>query len=191
MIKLFRKLRGKSTRLLIGASTLAVAVLVGVPTPAFADNWQPQYSGRLVSQNSLPGQQMCLSTTYGTGSTVYQWACTGGWWAQQWSIVPVGDGYYSKIVSWQGNCLDVYAYNHDNYGLVTTWNCIDGASNQEWHIGWTAHGFILQPRHAIFDNWGQGKCLDVYAFSHDNDGRVVQWDCLGGVNQLWGPVAGL
>ncbi len=30
-----------------------------------------------------------------------------------------------------------------------------------------------------------GKCLDVYNFSSENGGNIVQWDCSGGDNQQW------
>jgi Ricin-type beta-trefoil lectin domain-like len=194
MVKLLRQQRRKGVHLLAFAALLAAMIVGGMPAPAFADNWQPEYYGQLVSQNSLPGRPMCLTNQ---GWYMDQTSCQN-LPRQLWTITPVGDGYYSRITStFNGGCLDVYAYNHDNGATVDTWPCIDGASNQEWRVGWTAHGFTLQPHHAIYDNWGSGKCLDVYAYSHDSGsgsdflGQVVQWDCLGGVNQLWGPAAGL
>ena len=34
-------------------------------------------------------------------------------------------------------------------------------------------------------NRNSGKCLEVFAFSQDSGGNVVQWGCWGGVKQRW------
>lgn len=179
MVGIFKQLTQKCAWLHTGVMGLALAVVVGLPMPASAASG---YWAQVSTKNS-PG--MCL--TYGNqGDSVFQRGCDTA--RQSFYVQPIGDGYYSKLQSgpYGGTCLDVFSYSHSNHALVTMWPCINNASNQEWHIGWTPNGFTLQPRHAIFDNWSRGKCLDVFSYSHSWGAQVVQWDCLGGVNQLWG-----
>ena len=45
------------------------------------------------------------------------------------------------------------------------------------YVSW-APWFEIVARHS-------GKCLDVYEWSLADGARVVQWDCHGGMNQLW------
>jgi hypothetical protein len=163
---------------------LAVMIAFGMPAPASATSeW-----GQLISRNSLPNQSMCLFAAADTDWSVWQNSCNGQP-NDTWHMKPIGGGYYNIINPW-GKCLDVYAFSHDNYydyshGRVTTWDCKPGYSNQEWEPSFGPNGFLLKPRHAKYDNGGQGKCLDVYAYAHSGGAPVVQWDCLGGVNQLW------
>lgn len=180
MNRLFKRLGQKSTRLPMGVLLLAMVGIVGVPAPASALNGG--YYGHLISSDS----HMCLAAPGVTGPpwSAFQMNCATNNVASLWHMQPIGNGYF-KIRSVWNNCLDVYAYSHDNKALVTTWPCIDGASNQEFSLGQSWNGFTLKPRHARYDNWGAGKCLDVYAFSHDEGAQVTQWDCWGGANQLW------
>jgi hypothetical protein len=180
-----KQLGRKNAQLLIGATLFAAAVMVGVPTPASAAN---NYGyGQLISKNSLPGQQMCL-TNYGSrseGFTVYQYPYSNAS-RQLWRMQPIGGGYFKIISGFNDKTsLEVLDSSHNNHATVTTWQCMPGASNQEWSTGQSLDGFTLKPRHSKFDNAGRGKCLDVFAYSHSNVAPVVQWDCLGGVNQLW------
>lgn len=185
MIKLFEQLRRRSALLLVGAALFAVAAMVSMPAPASAwSEW-----GQLVSKNSLPDQPMCLTAAASTDWSVWQDSCRNTEANNVWQMKYIGNGYYNVKNIW-GKCLDVYAFSHDNYydyshGRVTTWDCNPGYTNQEWEISSGANGFLLKPRHAKYDNGGQGKCLDVYAYAHYGGAPVVQWDCLGGVNQLW------
>ena len=41
------------------------------------------------------------------------------------------------------------------------------------------------PEYLWYINKNSGKCLEVFAFSQDNGGNVVQWDCWNGLNQQW------
>jgi hypothetical protein len=175
---MIKRLGQNSARLLMGTTLLFVAIVVGLPTSASATSeW-----GHLISSNSLPSQQMCLTAAAATDWSVWQNSCN--WQANDiWHMKPIGDGYYNIVNPW-GKCLDAYAFNHDNYGRITTWDC-NGYINQQWKPYFSLNGFELKPRHAEYDNWRQGKCLDVYAYAHYAGAPVVQWDCLGGVNQLW------
>jgi hypothetical protein len=184
-IKLFEQLQRKGARLLIGSTLFAVSAMIGMPASASAwSEW-----GQLISRNSLPNQQMCLTAAASTDLSAWQASCNNTEANNVWHMKPIGGGYYNIVNIW-GKCLDVYAFSHDNFydyshGRVTTWDCKPGYSNQEWKPYFGPNGFQLKPRHAEYDNWGQGKCLDVYAFAHSSGAPVVQWDCLGGVNQLW------
>lgn len=183
MIKLFKQLKQKITPLLIGAALFALAAMVGVPASASAAS-SDGYWGQLISKNTPPPYRKCLTAQGDPGNSVYQDYCSNDSW-KLWHMQPIGNGYYKIQSGWDGHCLDVYAYSHNNYAKVTTWPCISGASNQEWTLGLSSTGFALKPRHAQYDNSGRGKCLDVFAYSHNNGAPVVQWDCLGGVNQFW------
>jgi hypothetical protein len=182
MIKSLRQLGQGSARLLIGGALLAMTVAISVPAPASASAESPNWL-RLKSMNSLPGQDMCLTAAADTDWSVWQAICEHQWANDVWRMVPVGGGYYNIKNAWN-KCLDAYGFNHDNYGRVTTWDC-NGYTNQQWKPYFGVNGFQLKPRHAEFDNGGQGKCLDVYGFAHYGGAPVVLWDCLGGPNQMW------
>jgi hypothetical protein len=176
------KIGRNKARLLVGATLLVVAVVVGVPAPASA---AAPNRIRLISMNSLPNQNMCLTAAASTDWSVWQYRCEWQNPNDVWRMVPVGGEYFNIVNDW-GKCLDAYAFNHDNYGRVTTWDCKPGYTNQQWKPYLSIYGFQLKPRHAEYDNGGRGKCLDVYAYAHDNGAPVVLWDCIGGAtNQLW------
>ena len=175
MIKLFGRLKQRGPLLFIGSTLFAVSAMVGIPTPASAwSEW-----GNLVSQDS----GLCLTAAAATDFSVWQASCSNWQGNAYWRMKPIGNGYYSIVNPW-GKCLDVYAFNHDNPGRVTTWDC-NGYTNQQWAVTTSIYGLNLKPRHAINDNGGRGKCLDVIGFSHTSGDPVGQWDCWGGQNQLW------
>jgi hypothetical protein len=182
MIRQLERPGRQHTRRHMAAIVFAAAVVVGIQTPAFAAS-SDGYWGQLISRNSEPRYLKCLTTQGDAGLSVYQDYCSNDSW-KLWHLKPVGGGYYNVISDWDGHCLDVYAFNHDNYGLVTTWRC-NGYTNQQWSLGLSSKGFTLKPRHARYDNDGAGKCLDVFAFAHNDGAPVVQWDCNGAMNQFW------
>lgn len=180
MDKHSKQLRRKMAGLFVGVLLFTVVGVVAAPAPASA--LKGGYYGHLISKDS----RMCLAAPAVTGPpwSAFQMNCATNDVASLWHMQHIGNGYF-KIRSVWNNCLDVYAYSHANQALVTTWPCQEGASNQEWTVGQSWDGFTLKPRHARYDNWGTGKCLDVFAFSHSEGGQITQWNCWGGTNQLW------
>jgi Ricin-type beta-trefoil lectin domain len=176
MTNQFKQLRRKSVRLLTLATLLA-AIVVGVaPSQAMASITYNEF----VSASS----GKCLDTPgadTSNGVWLGQWTCFNAL-GQNWRLESTGTGFFKIVSALDRKCVDVYNYAQQNGAAVVTWDCIAGASNQEWSIpagGNNGNGIMLRARHS-------GKCLDLYAFSQqDGPNQVVQWDCDWLLNQFW------
>ena len=111
------------------------------------------------------------------GALVIQWVC-GGWFNQQWEIIPVGDGYYKFVARHSGKVLDVQWGALDNGTPVWQWD-ENGTPAQQWEIIDVGDGYVrIMARHS-------GKALDVSGVSFDDGAQIHQWDYVGGGNQQW------
>jgi hypothetical protein len=190
MTILFWRLGRRSTRLLTVIALAALTIVGGMSAPASADH--RSYWGLLTSSNSSLRWPMCLAASGNPGDSAYQLNC---WetdnhqlWHLQEVVGPKADGYFTIVSAWNGHCLEVEGSSRADYAKVTTRRCQAGHLNQQWRVGWAKDKlrFSLQPRHTLgTKSIYPTKCLDVFAYSHRSGAPVVQWACLGGMNQQW------
>ena len=157
------------------ACLLAVTAVTAAPASAAEDYLT------FTNQNS----RKCLDVQHMSqqaGAVLQQWDCWNGV-NQQWlKEDPDGDGWFQLRNRHSGMCLEVFIAGVLNGAAVVQWDCW-GAPHQQWQVAHIAADGIW----AVFGirNKHSGKCLEVYGFSQDNGGAVVQWDCWGGHNQRW------
>ncbi|MEU4208437.1 RICIN domain-containing protein [Streptomyces sp. NPDC026206] len=79
-----------------------------------------------------------------------------------------------------GLVVDVVGGRPDSGQAVTIWQQSDAARNQQFDFvdAGGGRGYKIVARHS-------GKCLDVAGWSKADGGKIIQWDCHGGANQLW------
>jgi hypothetical protein len=92
-------------------------------------------------------------------------------------------GYYAPhqlIATSNGQCL---TYNTDLSNVsqrLYMSQCAQAWSPQLWDINYVGNGFS-----EIRSRYDPTRCVDVYAFSQAQLGRVVTWTCNGFTNQQW------
>ncbi|BCJ47907.1 hypothetical protein GCM10010168_22660 [Actinoplanes ianthinogenes] len=106
------------------------------------------------------------------GTVIQQYACNGST-AQQFQLVPAGDGYVR--IATRGNSaqvLDVTGVSAADNAKIQTW-AYGGGANQQWQPVAEAGGY----HHLV--NRNSGKCLDVPAASTADGVQLVQYTCNG------------
>jgi galactose oxidase len=121
----------------------------------------------------------CLRVVNGStadGAAVTQWTCNDSL-GSRWTLLPQVGGsapYVQVIAAHSGKCLSVSGTG--NAAPVVQASCT-GINSQRW----------------IVQNFGQfyrlmaysGLCLNVSEAVPDNGARLIQWPCVGGINEIW------
>lgn len=134
---------------------------------------------------------LCLDVTNwgANGASVQQWGCSWGWAPQQWDVTNPqeymnADG--RRIIGFEiktrttSRCLDVSDNSTANGASVIVRDC-NGRLSQHWQKIDSPRGYGTVSFRALHSD----KCLEVYGFSKAYGGKVVQWDCWNGPNQVW------
>jgi hypothetical protein len=159
--------------IVLGMVLLAV---FGAWAPAMATQ-DPFPSGYYQLIRSYDWPDVCLEVdrarTWDGADVTVDWCAQGGM-HQQWTLVPVANGYYYQIVvQHTGKCLDVRGVSHSDGAQIQQYKCLGaGQWNQHWRLVETWHGDQFVARHS-------GKCLDRSGWN------VVQWSCHDGYWQQW------
>ncbi|MDP2322594.1 MAG: RICIN domain-containing protein, partial [Gammaproteobacteria bacterium] len=118
---------------------------------------------------------LCVSAVGGEdGDNVVQRYCSSD--NEQWTIIDVGDGYYSVKNVFSGKCIDNRWDTHPG-GRVDQWSCNSGFAAQRIRfndLGAGQYGLSFQQG---------GLYMDVEAFSPADGGNIHQWAWHGGDNQ--------
>jgi Ricin-type beta-trefoil lectin domain-like len=143
----------------------------------------PTLSGTYQLKNVNSGQLMDTSQAQPADTTAVIQSPSDGGTDQQWTIAPVGDGYYSITSANPGPnntvaSLDIYAFS-PTAGTPLQMYHASGGSNQEWSIAPTSGG-----AYAIEDR-ASGYVLGVSGGSTARGANVIQWPADNGTEQQW------
>ncbi|MBB5802941.1 hypothetical protein F4560_002709 [Saccharothrix ecbatanensis] len=110
------------------------------------------------------------------GAEVRQWTCNG-LPVQDWTLTPVGDGYYEVRNGHSDLCLDNKDFATAPGAVVHQWTC-NNLPVQHWRLTTTSGVTTLVNRHS-------GLCLDNYNWGTAPGAEVRQWTCNGLTAQDW------
>lgn len=155
---------------------------VSPPSPtkdgvALQGAWQGPYQLQALHSNA------CIDMGNAThaGAKAIQWSCQTGRNTQKWWVwVIQGDccgGYVYLYNAHSGMCLEAWT-------ATKPWQLEQG--NCDWNTTevWAKSGGVSSG-YWSYMNYYSGWCVDVGASRKDNGAPIVQWDCLGGANQVF------
>ena len=128
------------------------------------------------------GSRKCLEVADSSSSSlVKQYSCRN-YNVQKFSVYPLQGGYFA-LISINGKCLDVKGGSQVNRAFVQQFPCHYGP-NQQWTLTLPQEGQVFNPSTTVVARHS-GKCLDVRGASSENNARIQQFSCHGGLNQAW------
>lgn len=133
-------------------------------------------TAELVNRNA---SSLCLDDynfVTSNGAPVDLWTCWGGS-VQQWTVTPLGNGYYTLVNGNSGTCLD--DDNSTTPGTqVVLWSC-NGGNNQQWSMQDVGSGYFT------LTNRASNLCLDDYQWNTNPGAVADEWTCTGSAVQQW------
>ncbi|UCH13423.1 MAG: family 43 glycosylhydrolase [Bacteroidales bacterium] len=102
--------------------------------------------------------------------------------SQLWRLISLNNGYYKlrSLGSQTGRVMEVfngYDFNGNDIKLKTS----EPGDKQQFNIYYNNNGYY----HILTKVSNNLSCLDLYNFSVEQGGNIVQWEYLGGRNQFW------
>lgn len=111
------------------------------------------------------------------GANIQLWECTGQA-AQQFTLVPYEEGYYSLKNVQSQKCIDVWARSTEAGANLAQYTC-SGGTNQQFRFEDVGGGNLrLVARHS-------NMALDGWNWGTTNGTNVAQWNVTGAANQAF------
>jgi len=118
-----------------------------------------------------------LDRSESTGAYIIQ-EFSDGTSNQQWSIVPVGNGYYKLVNNSSYKVLDVANHSTANGAYLVQWDN-NSATSEQWKIVPTGKGYYK------LVNRNSHKFLDVPGHSTEYGAFVIQANASSSTSQQW------
>lgn len=131
---------------------------------------------KIINRNSGKSVDVNGGST-NNGTNIIQWDYSGGS-NQQWSFVPLGNGYFSINNKNSSKSLDVNGASTNAGTGIIQWD-YSGGNNQQWQITDIGFGYYK------IINRNSSQSLDVNGGSTYNGGDIIQWYWNNGSNQQW------
>jgi len=129
-------------------------------------------AGLLPTQLLFRHSGKCIDNKGATaqGAEYHQWTC-GADPNRNFTIAPLGGGYFSIKSEMSNRCLDVAGGSTADGGKLHQWTCDASNVNQSWKFdAIDSTWFQVKSRHS-------GKCVDVETSSTVNGARIFQKNC--------------
>jgi galactose oxidase len=129
-----------------------------------------------VAQAAHSGQ--CMNVNAGSlaaGAAIIQWPCSGST-NEQWFLQPYG-AYYEVVSNRSGLCASNNGNTGQGAGIVQE-SCSSAKTSDLWS---------LQPVGGSYEmvSANSGLCLSIGGASQTAATGAIQWQCYGGLEQLW------
>jgi len=131
---------------------------------------------KIISKNSGKCLEVCNANT-SENATICQNTYSGAD-NQQWSILPVSEGFVKIINTHSEKCLAVHQSSY-NDGVAIIQETYNGSDNQLWKLeSLTDSSYMITVKHSE-------KCLELFNASQDDATPIVQSTYTGLPHQLW------
>lgn len=138
------------------------------------EQWQADFSGGYYTLK-VSHSEMCLdvdNASVSVGAGMIQGRCTGAP-SQQFTLKAQRDGF-ALVARHSGLCVGILGTT-GTWGAPLAQQACDGSSAQTWH----------PPLTTALQSISSKQCMNVDGASKALNAAVIQWPCVGAVNEQW------